>query len=157
MEDPTAGAENLFAPPGGSIFATLTGKDGPPMARMIIIQAVCEMAGKAKMLGPKLKILIVLMISLGFIGNEFKQFVQQRGPNIYKQIGLERSATLEEIQEAQAQYEACLAFEPECKDKKKRGRIYRTEEETVREIFYVLKKGNLREIYDKTEQFVRQK
>ena len=30
-------ASLLFAPPGGSIFDTLTGKDGPPMARMIVI------------------------------------------------------------------------------------------------------------------------
>ena len=74
---------NLFEPPGGSIFDTLAGKDGPPMARMIIIQGVCEMASKAKMLGPRVKMGIVMLISLGFIVGDFRAFMGQRGANIY--------------------------------------------------------------------------
>ena len=94
----------MFEPPGGSIFDSLTGKDGPPMARMIVIQGVCEMAGRAKMLNQKMKMGLVLLISLAFIAGDFKQFMQQRGANIYSKVGLHRASTLEEIDYALEQY-----------------------------------------------------
>ena len=49
-----------------------------------------------------------------------------------------RDADNVEIAEALAQYNACMEFEPECKDSKKRGRIYKLSPDTVKEIFEVL-------------------
>ena len=50
-----------------------------------------------------------------------------------------------------------MNFEPECVDKKKRGRIYRLETATLNDIFFVLKNSKTRQIYDKTELFINQK
>ena len=43
--DPTQ-AVNEFLPPGGSIFEGLSGRDGPPMMRLILIQMAYEGLGK---------------------------------------------------------------------------------------------------------------
>jgi len=81
----------------------------------------------------------------------------QRGENIYAQIGLTRAATYEDIENTMNQYQACMNFEPECEDKKKRGKIYKIDQAVLNDIFYVLKNSKTRQIYDKTERFVNKK
>jgi len=83
--------------------------------------------------------------------------MKQRGDNIYLKVGLERGSSIEDIDNAQMQYVYCLNMEPECTDPKMKGQIYKLSEDEVRETFFVLKKDNLREIYDKSETFIRQK
>ena len=50
-----------------------------------------------------------------------------------------------------------MNFEPECEDKKKRGKIYKIDQAVLNDIFYVLKNSKTRQIYDKTERFVNKK
>lgn len=49
----------------------LSGRDGPPMMRMFIIQGAFEFLSKIGRLGQRGKIITVLMISLGFMVNDF--------------------------------------------------------------------------------------
>ena len=146
-----------FGPPGGSIFDNLEGKDGPPMMRMLVIQGLFEALSKQGWASLKVKMVLIIVVSFSFIAGDFRQFMKQRGDNIYTQIGLTRAATFEDIEYAMAQYEACVNFEPECEDKKKKGKIYKMNVDTLNDIFFVLKNSKTRSIYDKTEQFVTKK
>lgn len=49
----------------------------------------------------------------------------------------------------------CIDFEPECDDKKMEGHIYKLDEKHVEDIRYVLLRRSNREVYDKSEHFVR--
>ena len=49
--EPPQGPDPELLPPGGSVFDTLSGRDGPPMMRLIFIQGAFEMASKAGKLG----------------------------------------------------------------------------------------------------------
>ena len=64
-----------FTPPGGSIFDDLSGRDGPPMMRMIFIQGLIELATKAKFASFKVKLFIIVAFSAGFIAGDFRQFM----------------------------------------------------------------------------------
>ena len=66
--------EPSFTPPTGSVFDTLTGKDGPPMMRMMMIQMSFEAIKKFRRCTNKGRILIVLMISFTFIIGDMKQY-----------------------------------------------------------------------------------
>ena len=70
---------------------------------------------------------------------------------------MSRNADSVEIAEAKAQYEACVEFEPECQDPKKKGKIYKLQYDTVKAIFEVLEIPARREVYDKTEMFITRK
>ena len=68
-------AEADFSPPGGSVFDTLTGKEGPPMMRMFMIQMSFEAIRKLRRCTSKGRILIVLLISSFFIIGDMKQYI----------------------------------------------------------------------------------
>ena len=68
-DDPTT-----FVPPSGSVFDTLTGKDGPPMMRMMMIQMSFEAVKKFRRCTNRGRMLIVLIISLTFIIGDMKQY-----------------------------------------------------------------------------------
>ena len=68
-DDPT-----VFTPPNGSVFDTLTGKDGPPMMRMMMIQMSFEAVKKFRRCTNRGRMLIVLIISLTFIIGDMKQY-----------------------------------------------------------------------------------
>ena len=155
--EPPPPAENLFAPPGGSVFDSVTGGDGPPMMRMILTQGVFEMASKNGKLRPAAKVIILCLVSFYFIFGDFKRFRTERGENIYSQVGLTRQVTPDIILEEYNQYIACENFDPECRDKKKSGKIHKLDKELVEDIFYALKNPTLREQYDKSETFIRKK
>lgn len=87
------------------------------------------------------------------LGKIFKD----RKPNIYEQIGLLRSSNIFEIEEAFSQYDLCMIGDPDCKDIDMAGPIYKLNLTEINDIHYVLKKPLLREIYDKTETFIRKK
>ena len=154
MEDPSQ-AVNVFLPPIGSVFDTCSGRDGPPMMRMFIIQGAFESVKNFKRCTNKGKMLIVLIVSMCFIMGDMKNFISQRSPNIYAQIGVTREADFGEIDQKQFLYNACIEFEPECDDKGKKGPIYKLNPQDVKDIFTVLKNPARREVYDKTEMFIR--
>ena len=68
-----------------------------------------------------------------------------------------RDADSVAIAEAKAQYDACMDYEPECKDRGRKGKIYKLDPERVKEIFEVLTIPARREVYDKTEMFITRK
>jgi len=70
-------------PPAGSVFAALSGREGPPLMRMMFIQGAFEMAQKTGKLRMKGKMIIVLGISLIFIIGDLVKFGRERGENIY--------------------------------------------------------------------------
>ncbi len=72
MEEPVS----ALMPPGGSVFDTLSGKEGPPMLRMMMIQGSFELINKIGRLNNRGKIAVVLLISLGFIVNDFNKFMR---------------------------------------------------------------------------------
>ena len=77
MEMPAPEA-NMFEPPGGSVFSTLSGRDGPPMMRMMMIAGAYEFISKKTKFGVKGKLMILLAISMWFIVGDFKQFFKER-------------------------------------------------------------------------------
>ena len=101
--------------------------------------------------------LVVLLVSFMFIFGDLKNFIGQRTPNIYAQVGLTREADYGMIDETQEQYNSCMEFEPECIDKSRKGSIYKLSPDDVKDIFTVLKNPARREVYDKTEIFIRTK
>lgn len=128
----------MFLPPGGSIFENLTGRDGPPMMRMMMINGAYEMASKKLKLGPKLKLLILFVISISFIVSDFRQFFRERGDNVYARLGLPRDSTPEYIIKFFKYYDECMEFTGECKDVKRVSSIFKIDEEEVREMQYML-------------------
>lgn len=70
-----ADATDDFLPPNGSVFDTLSGKDGPPMMRMMMIQMAFEGIRKQRKCTNKGRILIVCFISFFFIFGDFKQYI----------------------------------------------------------------------------------
>ena len=82
-------------PPNGSVMgAYLEADKGPPMMRMIVMQIVFAIAGKARIASLKAKIMIILMIISFFIVKDLNTFLTLRQPNIYEQIGLKRNASI---------------------------------------------------------------
>jgi hypothetical protein len=71
-------------PPNGSVMgAYLEADKGPPMMRMIVMQVVFAIAGKARIASMKAKIMIILMIISFFIVKDLNTFLTLRQPNIY--------------------------------------------------------------------------
>ena len=91
------------------------------------------------------------------MARDLNKFLSNRGENIYGQVGLLRSATTIEIDEAFSQYRDCMAGSPECRDIDMAGPIYKLNQTELSDIEYVLKRPDLRELYDKTEKFIRKK
>ena len=88
---------------------------------------------------------------------DLHKFLAHRNPNVYDHIGLQRSATIFEIENAFDQYSICTNAEEGCLDIDLSGPIFKLNTTEINDIAYVLKKPNLRELYDKTETFVRKK
>lgn len=127
------------------------------MMRMIVMQIAFKLADSLRMLTKKFKILLILLVSIGFMLKDFNKFHSYRRPNVYEQIGLTRAASLFQIEEAFSQHEICMTGEPGCLDIDFAGPIFKLNATEISDIKYVLTKPNLRELYDKTETFVRKK
>lgn len=145
-------------PPGGSVFQTMHEQEkGPPMMRMLVLQACFSLADRMKMLTKNFKMVLIIVVVFGFMLKDLINFHELRRPNIYEQIGLTRAASVLQIEEAFAQHQICLAGEPGCLDIDFAGPIFKLNATEIGDIKYVLTKPSLRELYDKTETFVRKK
>ena len=91
------------------------------------------------------------------MARDLSSFFKQRGTNIYEQIGLTRSSTIHQFEDAFEQYALCTEFEDECRDPTKESPIYLLEATEVAEIKYVVTDAELKELYDRTETFIRKK
>ena len=69
-----AESADMFLPPGGSVFDTLTGKEGPPMMRMFIIQGMFESISNFRRCTNRGKILVVAFVSMTFMIGDMRQF-----------------------------------------------------------------------------------
>ena len=88
-------------PPNGSVFTAYhDAEKGPPMMRMIVLQGVFAIAGKLRIASMKAKIMIILTVTFFFAVKDLNNFMDLRQPNIYQQIGLERNASIMQIEHA---------------------------------------------------------
>ena len=96
-------------PPGDSVFQKMRDAEGgPPMLRMFTLQAAFWVFGKFNIgKGKRTKVILILIVVLSFMCWDFDKFFSNRNPNVYEQIGLKRSATILEIEEALNQYQLC--------------------------------------------------
>lgn len=61
-------------PPNGSVFDEISGREGPPLMRLFLIQGGFELANRICKVGNKGKIIIVLIISVLFISGDLIKF-----------------------------------------------------------------------------------
>ena len=87
-------------PPGGSVFSSVTGRDGPPMMRMIIIQVIFASLSKMGRLHKGMKIAAIVLVCVGLTLFDANNFFKKRQPNIYEKLGVKRTANLFEIDAA---------------------------------------------------------
>jgi hypothetical protein len=86
---------NSTQPPNGSVFSVLhDSQQGPPMMRMMVLQAAFAIAGRLKVLDRRGKIVLIVIVSLSFMFWDLAKFLNMRQPNVYDQIGLDRSASI---------------------------------------------------------------
>jgi hypothetical protein len=80
-------------PPGGSVFQSLHEKEGaPPVARMLGLQGFFAIAARLGW-GVRAKVMLIVVVCLYFALSDYGGFLQHRKPNVYEQIGLDRSAS----------------------------------------------------------------
>lgn len=125
--------------------------------RMIVMQGAFKLADRIKFFTKKFRIVLILLVNIGFMLKDLHNFNTYRRPNVYEQIGLTRAASVFQIEEAFSQHEICLSGEPGCLDIDFAGPIFKLNATEISDIKYVLTKPTLRELYDKTETFVRKK
>lgn len=150
-------AANAVLPPLGSVFESVSGSDGPPMMRLIIMQMVFGALSKAGKLKKMIKVMIIVFISSALMMRDLSNFFKSRGTNIYEQIGLTRQATIYQLEDVFEQYELCKGYDDDCKDIDMTSPIYALNATQVADIKYVVTNPPLKELYDKTETFIRKK
>ena len=149
---------NSVKPPTGSIFDDIQQSGGPPMVRMLLIQVAFQFLTKIKWLKNIHKALLIGLVCCGFLARDLNVFVSNRGPNIYRVIGAHRTSDIEFIRERldlakvceiQMDEESCSPFAHTSK------RLDATQIQDLK--FVLIDRPNLRELYDKTETFIRKK
>ena len=151
-------AANAVLPPLGSVFENVSGSsEGPPMMRMFLMQAAFAALAKAGRLTRRAKVLVIAFICSCLVARDLANFFKARGTTIYEQIGVPRQASIYQFEEAFSQYKLCIDYDDECKDTAMTSPIYKLDAEQVEEIKYVVSDPALKELYDKTETFIRKK
>ena len=77
-------AVSAVLPPLGSVFAAVSGSDGPPMMRMIIMQTAFGALAKAGRVTKKAKIMVIVFVCSCLLVRDLANFFKQRGTNIYE-------------------------------------------------------------------------
>lgn len=145
-------------PPNGSVFTNVEINSGPPMLRMIIMQVAFGFISKFQFLSSTKKAIMIGLVCCYFIYTDMNTFLMQRNQNVYELIGATRNSDsaflkarldLAKVCDFEMSEEACQPFAS------LRKRLNKTEIEDIR--FTLVDKPNLRELYDKTEIFIRKK
>ena len=66
-------------------------------------------------------------------------------------------STIHQFEDVFSQYALCTEYEDECRDPEMTSPIYKLDAAQVAEIKYVVLDAELKELYDKTETFIRKK
>ena len=101
--------------------------------------------------------MILLAISFYFIISDFRAFFNERGKTVYARIGMPTYSTDAYVGKFFKSYDECMNYEPTCLDVKRVSDIFKMPKEEIDEIRYVLSNPLHREMYDKSETFVRKK
>ena len=125
--------------------------------RMILMQMAFGALSKAQKLTRARKVGFIVFICSVLMIRDLANFFKSRGNNIYGQIGLTRLSTIHEFDDAFKQYALCTEYDDECRDTSMKSPIYSLEASHVAEIKYVVTDPQLKELYDKTEIFIRKK
>ena len=112
---------------------------------------------KAGRLTQRAKVLVIIFICSCLVARDLANFFKERGTTIYEEIGVDRQATIYQFEEAFSQYKLCIDYDDECKDTAMTSPIYKLDAEQIEEIKYVVSDPALKELYDKTETFIRKK
>lgn len=148
---------NTVRPPRGSVFDDYDNQGGPPMMRMIMLQFAFQWIASFRSFSKKSRAILIGLVCAYLCWSDIQVFLKQRNPNLYTLIGTERNADSEMIGERldmalncyrEANEEACSMFNFG------KGEVLNQTE--IQQIRYVLiKKPSLKELYDKTEIFIR--
>ena len=150
---------NSVRPPHGSVFDDLQLKSGPPMLRMICLQMAFAFVSKLNGFSQKFKAILIGCVCAYFLFSDLNSFLDQRNPNLFTLLGVNRSSDSafidERLNAAKLCYlepseETCSSFNYDVSN-----RLNNTEIEQIR--FAFVKKPQFRELYDKTEIFMRPK
>ena len=127
------------------------------MLRMLIMQFAFAFISNFKMFKPRTKAFFIGCVCAFFLYNDMQSFMNQRTPNLYNLVGFDRNSDAAFIEERLALAKTCdlEVTEEACSmfDFKNDIRLNSTEIEQIRYVF--VKKPALRELYDKTEIFIR--
>ena len=127
------------------------------MMRMILMQMAFSALGKAGRVKKGPKVMVIVFICAALMARDLSNFFKTRGTTIYEQIGIPRQSTPFQFEEAFDQYAKCTAYEDDCRDPAMSSPIYALNATQVAEIKYVVSDTALKELYDKTEMFIRKK
>ena len=128
------------------------------MVRMILLQVAFGFLSNFKSLKNVHKALLIGLVCCGLLSWDLNAFVSKRNPNIYNVIGAHRASDAEFIQE---RLELALACDIKMDEEScapfahVNQRLDATQIQDLK--FVLIERPNLRELYDKTETFIRKK
>jgi hypothetical protein len=143
-------AGTVTRPPTGFVFEDLDNSGNPPMLRMILMQVIFGGLGSITKLTTRAKCIIIGLVCFGLMYKDYYNFLKGRNANLYQAIGTHRAASTFEIEHILDMYKVCEHEFHESPCKEFDRKIYKYNTTEIEEIRYVLvKKPNLRELYDK--------
>ena len=125
--------------------------------RMILMQMAFGALAKAGRVTKRAKVIVIIFICACLVARDLANFFKERTTTIYEQIGVDRQSTIFQFEEAFDQYKLCIEYDDECKDTAMTSPIYQFNSTQIEEIRYVVSDPALKELYDKTEMFIRKK
>ncbi len=105
MEDYLSG--NTVKPPHGSVFDNISSAAGPPMIRMIMLQIAFSFIAGLKMFTPRTKAFLIGCFCAFLAYNDMTTFINNRHPNLYNILGIDRLSTPEFIEERLGMAKIC--------------------------------------------------
>jgi len=137
-------------PPSGLVFDDLEKDESPPILRLILLQLIFGGLSKVTKLTTGAKCIIIGLVCLGLMYKDYYNFLKGRNANLYEAIGTHRAASTFEIEHILDLYKTCENEFQESPCKEFDRKIYKYNATEIEEIRFVLvKKPNLRELYDK--------
>ena len=129
------------------------------MVRLILLQvAFGFLTTKLKSVKNVNKALLIGLVCCIFLARDLNAFVSNRNPNIYSLIGAHRTSDSQFIQERLDLAKACEIQMDEESCAPFAHVIQRLDATQIQDLKFVLiERPNLRELYDKTETFIRRK
>lgn len=127
------------------------------MLRMIVLQMAFQFFAARKSIPQKTKAILIGLVCAYFLYSDLSTFMQRRNPNLYNLIGIDRNSNATYIEDRLSQALNCsIEISRESCESFPYTEKYMLNTTEIDEIRYMLvKRPNLRELYDKTEIFIR--